>query len=77
MQAKIDKPRTRDVLLPAYSTVGKSPAYAQRRKTCSSCAYYENYTGACGNGRSENRGGFMEPTEYCAAWIQAAEKEGD
>lgn len=36
-----------------------------QKPTCFTCKFYDNFTGACGNGLSEHRGGFTDATDSC------------
>lgn len=36
-----------------------------QKPTCFTCKFYDNYTGACGNGLSGNRGDFTDSTDSC------------
>ncbi len=37
-------------------------------KTCSTCNYYEQFSGVCYNGESENRADFMDEDDGCPKW---------
>ena len=44
-------------------------------KTCSTCAWYEDYQGVCFNGDSLNRADFTEPEDVCECWEERNEDE--
>lgn len=42
--------------------------FSEGSRSCSSCNWYEDFSGVCFNGDSENAADFMDPEACCGEW---------
>lgn len=44
-------------------------------KSCSTCAWHDDFSWVCFNGNSENRADFTDPEDSCLAWEERKDED--
>lgn len=44
-------------------------------KSCSACAWHDDFSWVCFNGNSENRADFTDPEDSCTAWEERKDED--